>query len=89
MRFRGPKALNDSLVRNTRRIYCHRSQAQRLLDDLAKHSSEDTIAKFYWLPTIRAAIALNMARLPKALWKDADPDIPILKQAKAEYAKLR
>jgi hypothetical protein len=21
-------------------------------------------------------------------WKDADPDIPILKQAKAEYAKL-
>jgi eukaryotic-like serine/threonine-protein kinase len=24
-----------------------------------------------------------------ALWKDADPDIPILKQAKAEYAELR
>ena len=24
-----------------------------------------------------------------ALWKDADPDIPILKQAKAEYARLR
>jgi len=24
-----------------------------------------------------------------ALWKDADPDIPVLKQAKAEYAKLR
>jgi eukaryotic-like serine/threonine-protein kinase len=23
-----------------------------------------------------------------ALWKDADPDIPILKQAKSEYAKL-
>jgi eukaryotic-like serine/threonine-protein kinase len=23
-----------------------------------------------------------------SLWKDADPDIPILKQAKAEYAKL-
>jgi eukaryotic-like serine/threonine-protein kinase len=23
-----------------------------------------------------------------ALWKDADPEIPILKQAKAEYAKL-
>jgi hypothetical protein len=22
------------------------------------------------------------------LWKDADPDIPILKQAKLEYAKL-
>jgi tetratricopeptide (TPR) repeat protein len=24
-----------------------------------------------------------------ALWKDADPDIPILKDAKAEYAKLQ
>ena len=23
------------------------------------------------------------------LWKDADPDIPILKRARAEYAKLR
>jgi len=23
------------------------------------------------------------------LWKDADPDIPILKQAKAGYAKLQ
>ena len=24
-----------------------------------------------------------------ALWKEADPDIPILKQAKADYAKLQ
>jgi len=24
-----------------------------------------------------------------ALWKDANPDIPILKEAKAEYAKLQ
>jgi eukaryotic-like serine/threonine-protein kinase len=23
------------------------------------------------------------------LWKDADPDIPTLKEAKAEYAKLQ
>jgi hypothetical protein len=23
------------------------------------------------------------------LWKDADPDIPILKEAQAEYAKLK
>ena len=23
------------------------------------------------------------------LWKDADPDIPIVKEAKAEYAKLQ
>jgi eukaryotic-like serine/threonine-protein kinase len=24
-----------------------------------------------------------------ALWKDADPEIPILKEAEAEYAKLQ
>ncbi len=24
-----------------------------------------------------------------ALWKDADPDIPILREAKAEYEKLK
>jgi eukaryotic-like serine/threonine-protein kinase len=24
-----------------------------------------------------------------APWKDADPDIPILKEAKAEYAKIQ
>jgi eukaryotic-like serine/threonine-protein kinase len=24
-----------------------------------------------------------------ALWKDADPDVPILKQANAEYAKVK
>jgi hypothetical protein len=24
-----------------------------------------------------------------SLWKDADPDVPILKQAKVEYAKLQ
>ena len=26
---------------------------------------------------------------PHALWKDADPDTPILKEANAEYAKLQ
>jgi serine/threonine protein kinase/tetratricopeptide (TPR) repeat protein len=40
-----------------------------------------------------AASALTKARSAYqdffALWKDADPDIPILKQAKAEYAKLQ
>ena len=24
-----------------------------------------------------------------ALWKDADPDIPVLREAKAEYVKLQ
>jgi hypothetical protein len=41
------------------------------------------------------ALAGNTAKARAAyqdfltLWKDADPDIPILIQAKAEYAKLR
>jgi hypothetical protein len=33
------------------------------------------------------ALAANKEFL--TLWKEADPDIPILKQAKAEYAKLQ
>jgi len=42
-----------------------------------------------------SALAGDRAKAGKAyqefltLWKDADPDIPILKQAKAEYAKLQ
>jgi len=24
-----------------------------------------------------------------AIWKDADPDVPVLKEAKEEYAKLK
>ena len=42
-----------------------------------------------------SALAGDAAKAGKAyqdfltLWKDADPDIPVLKQAKAEYAKLQ
>ena len=42
-----------------------------------------------------SALAGDTAKAKKAfqdffeLWKDADPDIPILQQAKAEYAKLQ
>ena len=41
------------------------------------------------------ALAGDTARAKKAfqdffeLWKDADPDVPVFKQAKAEYAKLK
>jgi eukaryotic-like serine/threonine-protein kinase len=41
------------------------------------------------------ALAGDPAKARKAyqdfltLWKDADPDIPILKEAKAEYAKMQ
>jgi hypothetical protein len=33
--------------------------------------------------------ASGKAEVSATLWKDADPDIPILKEAKAEYAKLQ
>jgi hypothetical protein len=33
--------------------------------------------------------ARNACQDSLALWKDADPDIPILKEAKQEYAKLK
>jgi len=55
--------------------------------------------RFYapsWLGLARGfALAGEPASAKKAfqdffeLWKDADPDIPILQQAKAEYARLR
>ena len=36
------------------------------------------------LTCVPYTMAINLS-----LWKDADPDIPILKEAKAEYAKLQ
>jgi eukaryotic-like serine/threonine-protein kinase len=56
-------------------------------------------AQFYSLSYLgvarSSALAGDAAKARKAfqdffdLWKDADPDVPILQQAKAEYAKLR
>ena len=40
-------------------------------------------------PTPARARALAAYKDFLTLWKDADPDIPILKEAKAEYAKLQ
>jgi hypothetical protein len=37
---------------------------------------------------VRSQHYANLVRT-SSLWKDADPDIPILKEAKAEYAKLQ
>jgi hypothetical protein len=33
--------------------------------------------------------SLRSYRNPLAVWKNTDPDIPILKEAKREYAKLQ
>jgi hypothetical protein len=41
----------------------------------------------HFIPELSQALAAYKDFL--TLWKDADPDIPILKQAKAEYGKLQ
>jgi hypothetical protein len=43
------------------------------------------------LPDATPCPAIPPKRKPhfSVLWKDADPDIPILKEAKAEYVKLQ
>jgi hypothetical protein len=44
---------------------------------------------FGWWKTFEAApLPAANGLAPSPLWKDADPDIPILKEAKAEYAEL-
>jgi serine/threonine protein kinase/tetratricopeptide (TPR) repeat protein len=51
------------------------------------------LARAYALDAAKNPAARDKARLAYqnflTLWKDADPDVPILIQAKAEYAKLR
>lgn len=68
---------------------------QRILD----HRGLDPLSSFYVLAYFRLARAYSLggdtARALKAyqdflaLWKDADPDIPILQEAKSEYARLQ
>jgi tetratricopeptide (TPR) repeat protein len=58
---------------------------------LVAHRGGEAAAEFQKIldlqgDTAKARIAYNDFL---SLWKDADPDIPILKQAKAEYAKLQ
>ena len=45
----------------------NRSQATRLATDLAKRFPEDTVVQFNYLPTIRAAIALQGSNAAKAI----------------------
>ena len=39
--------------------------------------------------TVSANLEVYRASAYRRLWKDADPDLPILKEAKSEYAKLQ
>ncbi len=51
------------------------------------------LARAYALDAAKDPAAREKARAAYqnffTLWKDADPDIPIYKQAKAEYARLK
>ena len=51
------------------------------------------LARAYALDAAKDPAARDKARTAYqnflTLWKDADPDIPILKQAKVEYEKVR
>jgi eukaryotic-like serine/threonine-protein kinase len=52
------------------------------------HLSQLGLARAYSLQS-QTANARKSYETFVTLWKDADPDIPVLKQAKAEYAKLQ
>ena len=47
------------------------------------------VALIAWLQRSSQSSAYRRPLRTLAVWKDADPDIPILKEAKAEYAKLQ
>ena len=71
------------------------TEYQRILD----HKGVDPTSVFYTLASLELGCAYALqgdttkAKTAYqdffATWKDADPDIPVLKQAKTEYAKLQ
>jgi len=67
----------------------------RKILDFRSRNPESEIIPLAQLQLARAYVMQNDAAKARtayqdflALWKDADPDIPVLKEAKAEYAKL-
>ena len=93
------RALYPSYVRGQAYLAMHRGtdaalEFQRILDHRGLNGNSPVGA----LAHLQIGRAYAMSSDPAkarvayqdffALWKDADPDIPILKQAKAEYAKL-
>jgi serine/threonine protein kinase/predicted Zn-dependent protease len=68
---------------------------QRVLN-VKNYYPQDPIVSFSQLGLARAYAAAGEKEKARAayqdflaLWKDADPDVPLLQQAKAEYAKLK
>jgi len=74
-------------------------EASAEFDKILRRRSLTIFGSLYPLSTLETArahrLAGDTAQARKhyqdflALWKDADPDLPLLKQAKAEYAQLR
>ena len=72
------------------------AEFQKVLDHRGPLAASITIETLARLGLARAYVLQGDTAAARAkyqdfltLWKDADPDIPILKQAKAEYAKLQ
>jgi DNA-binding winged helix-turn-helix (wHTH) protein/Tfp pilus assembly protein PilF len=96
----GASSLYPAYVRGLAYLAAHQGveaagEFQKIFDHRGIVAS-DPIGALAHLQLGRAyALAGDMTKAQSAyqdflsLWKDADPDIPILKQAKAEYAKLQ
>jgi len=82
--------------------YLAAGQPAQAATEFRKYLSRRVIAAFNWnYPVAQLGLARSLAALHDtanartayqdffASWKDADPDIPILKEAKAEYRKLQ
>jgi eukaryotic-like serine/threonine-protein kinase len=71
------------------------AEFQKILDHRGVVVSDPIGALAHWQLGRALALSGDRTKAQSAyqdfltLWKDADPDIPILKQAKAEYARLR
>jgi tetratricopeptide (TPR) repeat protein len=72
------------------------AEFQKIINHIGLVSNDPTIVVAARLQLARAfALAGDRSRAKKAyddflnLWKDADPDIPILNESRAEYAKLQ
>jgi eukaryotic-like serine/threonine-protein kinase len=68
-----------------RKVLDHRSIVMNVLTGVLSHLQ---LGRAYLMQE-DSAKAKSAYKDFVTLWKDADPDIPILKQAKAEYSKLQ
>ena len=93
-------AMNSAYVRGLAYLQAKQpAEAQRQFQKIIDHlglAVGHNIYSLSYLGLARAAVLANDTAKARtayqdffALWKDADPDVPILLQAKSEYAKLK